>query len=124
MRFFQDSKTALRNILIGTTMVIATTTTAFAHVSLISATPAANTTVSTQPKKLSLNFGEEVMLMKIQVLDEQRRELPLNYKVSHDLKKTFDVALPTLKQGKYSVLWSTMGKDGHNMNGEYSFTMK
>ncbi|WP_336142501.1 copper resistance CopC family protein [Acinetobacter sp. 102] len=123
MSFVQNSKTMLRNLIVGTTLTIATST-AFAHVSLISATPAANTTVSTQPKNLSLNFADEVMLMKIQVLDEQRRELPLNYKVSHDLKKTFDIAIPTLKKGKYTVLWSTMGKDGHNMNGEYSFTLK
>ncbi|NNP69092.1 copper resistance protein CopC [Acinetobacter sp. Ac_5812] len=123
MSFVQNSKIMLRNLIIGTTLTIATST-AFAHVSLISATPAANTTVSTQPKNLNLNFGDEVMLMKIQVLDEQRRELPLNYKVSHDLKKTFDIAIPTLKKGKYTVLWSTMGKDGHNMNGEYSFTLK
>lgn len=123
MSFVQNSKTMLRNLIIGTTLTIATST-AFAHVSLISSTPAANTTVSTQPKNLSLNFADEVMLMKIQVLDEQRRELPLNYKVSHDLKKTFDIAIPTLKKGKYTVLWSTMGKDGHNMNGEYSFSFK
>ncbi|ENV07996.1 hypothetical protein F966_03856 [Acinetobacter higginsii] len=123
MNFVQNSKTMLRNLIVGTTLTIATST-AFAHVSLISATPAANTTVSTQPKNLSLNFADEVMLMKIQVLDEQRRELPLNYKVSHDLKKTFDIAIPTLKKGKYTVLWSTMGKDGHNMNGEYSFSFK
>lgn len=123
MSFVQNSKTMLRNLIIGTTLTIATST-AFAHVSLISATPTANTIVSTQPKNLNLNFGDEVMLMKIQVLDEQRRELPLNYKVSHDLKKTFDIAIPTLKKGKYTVLWSTMGKDGHNMNGEYSFTLK
>ncbi|EPG38219.1 hypothetical protein F907_02191 [Acinetobacter colistiniresistens] len=123
MSFVQNSKTMLRNLIIGTTLTIATST-AFAHVSLISAIPAANTIVSSQPKNLSLNFGDEVMLMKIQVLDEQRRELPLNYKVSHDLKKSFDVALPSLKKGKYTVLWSTMGKDGHNMTGEYSFTLK
>jgi methionine-rich copper-binding protein CopC len=123
MNFLQNSKTLLRNLLIGSALVI-TTSTAFAHVSLTSATPAANTAISTQPKNLTLNFGDDVMLMNIKVLDEQRRELPLNYKVSHDLKKTFDVALPSLKKGKYTVLWSTMGKDGHNMNGEYSFSMK
>lgn len=123
MNFSQKSKTLLRNLFVGITMIIATST-AFAHVSLISSTPAANTTVSAQPKNLSLNFADEVMLMKIQILDEQSQALPLNYKVSHDLKKTFDVALPTLKKGKYNVLWSTMGKDGHNMNGAYSFTLK
>ncbi|ENX41988.1 copper resistance CopC family protein [Acinetobacter sp. NIPH 2100] len=123
MRLFSNKTTALRNILLGATLAAATNS-AFAHVTLLSATPAANTIVSTQPKNLTLNFGEEVMLMNIKVVDEQRKELPLNYKVSHDLKKSFDVALPSLKKGKYTVLWGTMGKDGHNMNGEYSFTLK
>jgi methionine-rich copper-binding protein CopC len=44
--------------------------------------------------------------------------------VNHDLKKIFNVPVPELKKGKYFVVWTTMGKDGHNMNNEYSFTIK
>jgi methionine-rich copper-binding protein CopC len=104
-------------------MIVATTTT-FAHVSLVSAIPAENASILSQPKNLTLNFGAEVMLMNIKLLDAQRRDVPLKYEVTHDLKKSFDVALPKLKKGKYTVVWTTMGKDGHNMNGEYSFTIK
>jgi len=123
MKLFQNKVTALRNILVAATMIVATTTT-FAHVSLVSATPAVNASILTQPKNLTLNFGAEVMLMNVKLLDAQRRDVPLKYEVNHDLKKSFDIALPKLKKGKYTVVWTTMGKDGHNMNGEYSFTIK
>ena len=123
MKLFQNKMTALRNVLVGITMIVATTNT-FAHVGLLSATPAENASVLSQPKNLTLNFGAEVMLMNIKLLDAQRRDVPLKYEVTHDLKKSFDVALPKLKKGKYTVVWTTMGKDGHNMNGEYSFTIK
>lgn len=123
MKLFQNKMTALRNVLVGITMIVATTNT-FAHVGLLSAIPAENASILSQPKNLTLNFGAEVMLMNIKLLDAQRRDVPLKYKVTHDLKKSFDVALPKLKKGKYTVVWTTMGKDGHNMNGEYSFTIK
>ena len=63
MKLFQNKMTALRNVLVGITMIVATTNT-FAHVGLLSATPAVNSSVLSQPKNLTLNFGAEVMLMK------------------------------------------------------------
>ncbi|EHU1210679.1 copper resistance protein CopC [Acinetobacter nosocomialis] len=123
MKFFQNKVSALRNVLVGATMVVAASS-AFAHVKLESATPAINASVASQPKNITLNFGEEVMLMNVKLLDAQRKDTPLNYKVTHDLKKSFEVAVPKLKKGKYTVVWTTMGTDGHNMNGEYSFTIK
>ncbi|HCA5285782.1 TPA: copper resistance protein CopC [Acinetobacter nosocomialis] len=123
MKIFQNKVSALRNVLVGATMVVAASS-AFAHVKLESATPAINASVASQPQNITLNFGEEVMLMNVKLLDAQRKDIPLNYKVTHDLKKSFEVAVPKLKKGKYTVVWTTMGTDGHNMNGEYSFTIK
>ena len=123
MKIFQNKMSTLRNVLVGTTMVVATSN-AFAHVKLESATPAINASVASQPKNITLNFGEEVMLMNVKLLDAQRKDIPLNYKITHDMKKSFDVAAPKLKKGKYTVVWTTMGADGHNMNGEYNFTIK
>ncbi|WP_284077747.1 copper resistance CopC family protein [Acinetobacter nosocomialis] len=123
MKIFQNKVSALRNVLVGATMVVAASS-AFAHVKLESATPAINASVGSQPKNITLNFGDEVMLMNVKLLDAQRKDIPLNYQVTHDLKKSFEVAVPKLKKGKYTVVWTTMGADGHNMNGEYSFTIK
>ena len=123
MKIFQNKVSVLRNVLVDATMVVAASS-AFAHVKLESATPAINTSVASQPQNITLNFGEEVMLMNVKLLDAQRKDIPLNYKITHDMKKSFEVAVPKLKKGKYTVVWTTMGADGHNMNGEYNFTLK
>jgi len=123
MKFFHNKMTALRNVLVGATLVVAASN-VFAHVSLESASPGINAVVVSQPKNITLNFGGEVMLMNVKLLDAQRTDIPLNYQVSHDLKKSFKFAVPNLKKGKYTVVWATMGTDGHNMSGEYNFTIK
>ena len=123
MKIFQNKMSALRNTLVGATLIV-TASSAFAHVKLESAIPAINASVASQPKNITLNFGEEVMLMNVKLLDAQRKDIPLNYKITHDMKKSFEVAVPKLKKGKYTVVWTTMGADGHNMNGEYNFTLK
>ena len=106
MKIFQNRMTALRNVLVGATLVIAASS-AFAHVNLESATPAINASVASEPKNITLNFGGEVMLMNVKLLDAQRKDIPLNYQVSHDLKKSFEVAVPKLKKGKYTVMVTT-----------------
>ncbi|WP_198079953.1 copper resistance CopC family protein [Acinetobacter calcoaceticus] len=123
MKLFHNKMTALRNVLVGATMIVAASN-VFAHVSLVSANPGINASVVSQPKNITLNFGGEVMLMNVKLLDAQRIDIPLNYQLSHDLKKSFEVAVPKLKKGKYTVVWTTMGSDGHNMSGEYTFTIK
>jgi len=123
MKSSPNNMTKLRNALFTAVMLI-TATNAMAHVDLSSSTPAMNASITTAPKSLVLNFSGEVMLMNIKLLDAQRTNIPLNYKVNHDLKKIFNVPVPELKKGKYFVVWTTMGKDGHNMNNEYSFTIK
>ncbi len=123
MKIFKNKMSALRNTLVGATLIVAASS-AFAHVKLESAIPAINASVASQPKNITLNFGEEVMLMNVKLLDAQRKYIPLNYQVTHDMKKSFDVVVPKLKKGKYTVVWTTMGTDGHNMNGEYNFTIK
>lgn len=109
MKLFQNKMTALRNVVVAATMIVATTTT-FAHVSLVSAIPAENASVLSQPKNLTLNFGAEVMLMNIKLLDAQRRDVPLKYEVTHDLKKSFDVALPKLKKVNIPLSGQQWGK--------------
>ena len=80
MKIFQNKMSTLRNVLVGTTMVVATSS-AFAHVKLESATPAINASVASQPKNITLNFGEEVMLMNVKLLDNV--DIPLNYKIKY-----------------------------------------
>ena len=123
MKFFQNKMMKLRNVFGGMTLMVLASN-AFAHVQLESAKRAINASITGQPQQIKLNFAEEVMLMNIKLLDAQGKGIYLDYQVKHDLKKSFEIAVPKLKEGKYRVVWSTMGKDGHNMGSEYSFTLK
>lgn len=123
MNLRQHFSTSLRSIVLASAVAVAATS-AFAHTTLQSASPAVNATVSTQPTKLLLNFGEPVMLMNIKLVDAQQKNIHLNYKVTSDLQLAHTVALPALPDSTYTVIWTTMGKDGHNMSGKYNFTLK
>jgi methionine-rich copper-binding protein CopC len=103
--------------------VAMTTTSAFAHTTLKSASPAVNAPVAA-PTKLALTFGEPVMLMSLKLTNAQQRNVPLNFKISSDMKKSFDIAAPKLAKSTYTVNWAIMGDDGHHMNGHYQFTVK
>lgn len=98
--------------------------TAWAHTTLHSSTPAANATVAVVPK-LVLSFGEPVMLMSIKLTDINHQDMSLNYKSTSSMNKTYTIDIPTqVKDGAYQVQWRILGKDGHNMRGQYSFKVK
>lgn len=123
MKKLQNKYSMLKRFVVSAA-ILASTTTAFAHVHLISASPAVNASTSVAPKNLTLNFGSDVMLMNIKVVDSQQKNVPLNYEINHSMKKSFDVPVANLDKGKYTVNWTAMGNDGHNMNGSYSFTIE
>lgn len=123
MQLSKKVVTSMRNVTLVSAIIFSTTS-AFAHTSLQSATPAVNATVTAQPTKLVLNFGEPVMLMGIQLLDDKQNNIALNYKVTSELKKSYEVVIPKLVDSTYTVNWIIMGKDGHNMSGKYNFGLK
>jgi methionine-rich copper-binding protein CopC len=122
MKAFQKISVTVRNAVIVFAVAM-TTTSAFAHTTLQSAIPAVNAKVAA-PTKLTLTFGEPVMLMGLKVTNAQLKNVPLNFKVSSDMKKSFVFAVPKLAKSTYTVNWIIMGDDGHNMNGHYQFTVK
>lgn len=123
MKLSQKVVTSMRHVTLASAIIFATTS-VFAHTSLQSATPVVNATVTTQPTKLVLNFGEPVMLMGIQLVDDKQNNIVLNYKVTSELKKSYEVVIPKLVDSTYTVNWIIMGKDGHNMSGKYNFSLK
>ena len=123
MKLSQKVIISVRQVTLASSIIFSATS-AFAHTSLQSATPAVNATVAEQPKKLVLNFGESVMLMGIKLVDAKQNNIELNYKVTSDLKKSYERAIPKLADSTYTVSWTTMGKDGHNMSGKYNFNLK
>ncbi|MDE2421164.1 MAG: copper resistance protein CopC [Gammaproteobacteria bacterium] len=122
MKAFQKILVSVRNAVIVSAVAI-TTTSAFAHTTLQSAIPAVNSKV-TAPSKLTLTFGEPVMLMGLKLTNAQKKNVPLNFKVSSVMNKSFEIAVPKLAKSTYTESWTIMGDDGHNMSGSFQFTVK
>ena len=123
MKINQHLITSMRPIAVASVLIVSATS-AFAHTSLQSAIPAVNSTITAQPSKLVVSFGEPVMLMGIKLVDAKQNNIELNYKVSSDLKKIHEITVPQLADSTYTVVWTSMGKDGHNMSGKYNFSLK
>ncbi|SDB81414.1 copper resistance CopC family protein [Acinetobacter boissieri] len=113
----------LKSVVLGA-VIFASANSVFAHIQLESATPAINASVTTAPSNITLNFADEVMLMGVKVVDSQKNSIPVGYTMDHATKKSFDIPVSGLTQGKYMVGWSAMGKDGHSMKGTYIFTIE
>jgi copper resistance protein C len=111
----------LRHLLLSL-VVLCFASNALAHAGLEKSIPAANAMVEAAPPELVLEFENPVMLMKLTLTDKMKgTAIDLNFKASSTLVETHKFPLPKLENGHYVVNWTAMGKDGHNMNGEFAF---
>lgn len=111
----------LRQLLLSL-VVLCFASNALAHVELEKSIPAANAMVDAAPPELVLEFEHPVMLMKLTLTDKMKgTSINLDFKASSTLIETHKFPLPKLENGHYVVNWTAMGKDGHNMNGEFAF---
>ena len=97
---------------------------AFAHAELVRSNPAANATVRTSPRTITLTFSERVVpaFSKVELtMPAHRRNIPVTTVVSRDGKRIVGTVGSRLMKGSYRVAWTAAGPDGHRMTGSYSF---
>ncbi len=121
MNIIHRTTSTLRQLLLSL-VVLCFASNALAHAGLEKSIPAANAMVEAAPPELVLEFENPVMLMKLTLTDKMKgTAIDLNFKASSTLVETHKFPLPKLENGHYVVNWTAMGKDGHNMNGEFAF---
>ena len=99
----------------------------WAHASLVSSYPRANSVIYTVPKKITLTFSEELLriknkpINKITVLGRGTLEFKSTTQVSG--RKIF-LKVPSLdSKGEYQVNWRAVSKDGHVLTGNFKFKL-
>lgn len=100
---------------------------AWAHAKLQAAEPKAGSTVAAAPTQLRLQFNEalEAPFSKIKLVDARNQVIaPSAVAVDKGNPKMLVATVPALASGTYRVQWSTVTRDGHKVNGEYSFSVK
>ncbi|BAU28641.1 hypothetical protein DFP93_105125 [Aneurinibacillus soli] len=99
-------------------------TTTSAHTKLKTATPAPNSTVTTEMRELTLTFGGRIEnTSTFSVLDKAGKPMTPLTLTREEKSITGSLAKP-LSNGSYTVDWNVIGEDGHVMKGSYSFTVK
>jgi len=103
--------------------VLALPQTAFAHVSLKGAEPAAGSVLEEAPETVRLTFSARLEngLYDIKVYDETGREVTTEKAALSDDRKVVSVALPVLPPGAYTVSYQVMSADGHTVSDTYEF---
>jgi copper resistance protein C len=99
---------------------------AFAHAKLVSSNPAANATLRTAPKTITLTFNERLVpaFSKFELsMPGHNMTVPVKTVVSPDGKRITGTLANPLTKGSYKVVWTAAGSDGHKMTGEVPFTV-
>ena len=97
---------------------------AFAHTELVRSNPAANATVKTSPRTITLTFNERVVpaFSKFELtMPAHRMNVPVTTTVSRDGKRIIGTVRSRLMKGSYKITWTAAGADGHRMTGDISF---
>ena len=100
---------------------------ATAHASLKSSIPAADATVATVPKEISLTFNEKVEEAFSTLILADGKGKPVSTskaKVDAANPAILRMPVPALSSGTYTVSWAVAGRDGHRRKGDFKFTVK
>lgn len=102
-------------------------TTARAHGSLKSATPAADAMLTVVPRELRLVFTEVPALAfsRVELRSASGAAVPLSpLRIAADSRRALVAGVRgTLTSGTYTVVWQMAGDDGHPVRGRYTFTV-
>lgn len=97
---------------------------ASAHVALVSSSPQAGANLETAPTRVTLTFDGELdpTASGFTVLDEDGAEVGTGT-VDLDVadRNVLDGEVTITQPGRYTVEWSILGIDGHEIGGSFSF---
>ena len=92
----------------------------FSHARLESTIPEHKTVVTISPTTVVFNFNRPMRLIKVTLTDRNNEVLKLKY-LGKKYNLEHNIVLEDINPEYYLVKWSSLGKDGHKMSGEFSF---
>lgn len=96
----------------------------WAHPEILAIDPPPDSQLETSPTEVRMVFSEELeaSFSQIRVFNTQGEQVDLgDGGRDPDDPMALLVSLPALESGLYSVVWQTIGSDGHQIRGSYSF---
>jgi len=127
MRINSHEKRIISAVFTGLITLILTIQPAYAHTKLVSASPAAESTVENWPTQIILEFDEELQNLG----PEKANFLVVNNSVGDQVSETDEIIdgnkltvtlAPNEIKGPVLVYYRVVSTDGHPVEGEYKFT--
>ena len=127
MRIKSHQKRNISAVFIGLLTLLLTIQPAYAHTKLVSASPAAGSTVENWPTQITLEFDEEVQNLG----PEKANFLVVNNSGGDQVSETDEIIdgnkltvtlSPNEIKGPVLVYYRVVSTDGHPVEGEYKFT--
>jgi methionine-rich copper-binding protein CopC len=99
---------------------------AHAHASVVRVSPAANGSLQTAPRDVSILFSERVQAAAdaIVVQDASGARVDQGDARSESNGRVVRASLKPLSVGTYKVMWRIKSSDGHTAEGSYSFRVR
>ena len=100
-----------------------------AHAALVSTIPAQGAIVAKTTNKVTMHFGEDILVIagknpnSIVVSDSRGKKVSFGSTTISGAKITTALKVP-LSPGKHTVKYRVVSADGHVVAGSYSFTVK
>lgn len=111
----------LNTVLLLTGFVLGSS--AWAHASLSSSTPANGAVLNASPSTLELTFSAPVRLVRVTLQDHTKKDIALTVPSGIKSEAQYSIPLPELTFSHYTVSWVVMGEDGHKMSGLFKFML-
>lgn len=118
--------------LVGATLAPAAESTLLAdappHLRLVSTSPAADTTLTSSPSEIRLNFSEPPQMRgtTVRLADASEALVPSTDAAADEDDRSQVIIRPEapLAPGRYTVHWRVIAQDGHTQRGSFDFTVR
>ncbi|HWA23723.1 MAG TPA: copper resistance CopC family protein [Caulobacterales bacterium] len=101
----------------------ATAPAAFAHTHVRTTSIADNAALTAPPADFTVAFTEPAAIANVTLATGAGAPAPLNYQPPAGFAASYQIPLPHLDAGAYTLAWRMIARDGHVMNGTVHFTI-
>jgi copper transport protein len=97
-----------------------------AHPKILETVPAENAQLDIAPAEVRIVFDEplEEALSQIALYDARRQQIGITGGRLTEQPTVLALPLPQLEPGVYTVVWETVGADGHPIKGNFTFSVR
>ena len=111
-------------ILVTLALMTSLASAAAAHSRVDRTTPEDGSTLGDVPAQISLDFADDIRLTRVEMTHQDHPSVRLDLGNQTSFDRVFTLPLQGMGEGTYHVEWRGLGKNGHAMQGAFTFTVE